>query len=169
VATGDPLGPVAAALVTNEGLARQEELSRAATSERAPVFDLWEKVDGVPHIDTGEGTQGPAVTVDAEAFDFAKTDSETADASAAAAALRPRRRPREKSLIRELASWVFGGVAGLLIAYYALNWIRGEQGNFLKIPLPGVPHTYKHSPDWFPGWLKAAPDSEDSSPDETRQ
>jgi hypothetical protein len=170
LATGEPLGRIAAARVTAEGLPRHEEPSEAAAStERAPGIDVWGKADGMPQIDTGQGTQTPAVTVDAEAFAFGDKAPEAADASALPAAFPPRRKPKQKSFLRELVSWVFGGVAGLLIAYYALNWIRGEQGNFLKIPLPGVPHTYKHSPDWFPSCLKSAPDPEDPAPDETEE
>ncbi|GEM_PF-3410581 len=57
-------------------------------------------------------------------------------------------------IVKELISWVGGGILGLIIAYYILVLIKGDQGNFLKIPLPGISRTYKYSPDWFPRFLR---------------
>ena len=68
------------------------------------------------------------------------------------------RQPRKKvNVFKEFVSWVVGAVLGLLIAYYLLVLIRGDHGNFLKIPLPGVRSTYKYSPSWFPSFMKPSP------------
>lgn len=42
-------------------------------------------------------------------------------------------------LVGQLVGVVGGGVLGLAIGYYLLNWIGGPQFNFLDIPLPGLP------------------------------
>jgi hypothetical protein len=39
-----------------------------------------------------------------------------------------------------------GGLLGLTVGYYALNYFGGPRFNFLEIALPGVPHTQ-------PGWV----------------
>ncbi len=159
VTTGAELGPATAAAVA------RYILSGEGPASEPPALDVWAKAEGVPQIDTGEDAGPQAVAAHASAFDFAREDAEVEAGPAGATGLRPRRR-KQKSIARELASWVFGGVAGLVIAYYLLNFIRGEAGNFLKIPLPGVSHTYQHSPDWFPGWMKAAPESEEEVSEE---
>lgn len=82
------------------------------------------------------------------------------------------RRPRPQvNVLKEIVGIVGGGILGLLIAYYALVLIRGDHGNFLKLPLPGIPSTYKYSPSWFPSFLKPAapaesPAENDSAPAE---
>ena len=37
-----------------------------------------------------------------------------------------------------------GGLLGLALGYYALNFFFGARFDFLKVYLPGVPHTEKH-------------------------
>ncbi|MCS7237546.1 MAG: hypothetical protein NZ899_04665 [Thermoguttaceae bacterium] len=71
---------------------------------------------------------------------------------------RPFARPAYKkvNIVKELIGWVAGGLLGLVIAYYLLVLIRGDHGNFLKVPLPGIRSTYKYSPSWFPWFLKEA-------------
>jgi len=156
VTTGAELGPAMAAAVS------RYLLSGEGTSSEAPALDVWAKADGVPQIDLGEDARSQAVSDHAGAFDFAREDAQAEAGPTGPAGLRPRRR-NQKSVARELAGWVFGGVAGLVIAYYLLNFIRGEAGNFLKIPLPGVSHSYQYSPDWFPGWMQAAAESEEEA------
>jgi len=79
------------------------------------------------------------------------------------------RQPRKKvNVLKELISWVGGAVLGLLIAYYLLVLIRGDTGNFLKLPLPGLRSTYKYSPSWFPSFLKPSASGEKNSAEETR-
>ncbi len=79
------------------------------------------------------------------------------------------RQPRKKvNVLKELVSWVGGAVLGLLIAYYLLVLIRGDHGNFLKIPLPGVRSTYKYSPSWFPSFMKPSPPGDKESESEAK-
>ncbi len=156
VATGEPLGPEVASAVA------RHVISSGERGEAVPALDAWAKVDGMPQIDVGPSIPASSEAAPAGAFDFAREDAEAEAAAAGAAPGRPRRR-QQKSMGREIVSWVLGGVAGMLIAYYLLNFIRGPAGNFLKIPLPGVPHTYKYSPDWFPGWMKPAPEAEEAN------
>ena len=158
VATGAPLG-AAAAVLTGGGMPQTSGVS----AEGAPALDIWQRPDAAPQINVGEGLEPQVAEADAGTFDFAGEESEAEDVSAGAA----RRKRAQKGVLRTLLGPLLGGLAGLVIAYYLLNWIRGEAGNFLKIPLPGVPHTYQHSPDWFPGWLKPASDAEDAAWDET--
>jgi hypothetical protein len=56
-------------------------------------------------------------------------------------------------VLGELLGVVLGGATGLFIAYYGLNYFGGPRFDFAEIYLPGVPHTYEHKPDWWPGWL----------------
>jgi uncharacterized Zn-finger protein len=150
VETGAELGPAVAAAVARQVLPSQ------AGSATAPSLDIWAKADAMPQIDLGDRTPVETVAADAVAFDFAREEAEGEAAPGRPAGLRPPRR-KQKSVARELGGWVFGAVAGMVIAYYLLNVIRPESGNFLKIPLPGIPHTYVHSPEWFPSWLQPAP------------
>lgn len=60
----------------------------------------------------------------------------------------------KKSIVKELIGIILGGAGGLLIAYYALNWFGGSRYDFAKIPLPGIHHTYKHTPSWFRDFLE---------------
>jgi len=77
----------------------------------------------------------------------ATTESGTsaADVPGKTPAYRPRRR-KQKSAKAEILGIVIGGVVGLSIAYYGLNYFMGEQMDFLPIGLPGVPHTHEHWP-----------------------
>jgi hypothetical protein len=159
VTSGTELGPTVAAAVARYVLAGE------GAAGEAPALDVWAKADGMPQIDLGDRAKSPAVTVAPGEFDFAKEDADGEGGPASHAAARPGRR-RQKSVARELAAWVFGGLAGVVITAYLLAIIRGESGNILKVPLPGVPHTYKYSPRWFPGWLKPAPGSEEAGSEE---
>ncbi|NQT11283.1 MAG: hypothetical protein HQ582_00950, partial [Planctomycetes bacterium] len=107
-----------------------------------------------------------APTADAGAFRFGG-EAESGDSEASVMEGMARRRERQKGGWRTLVGPIVGGIAGLVIAYYLLNLIRGEAGNFLKIPLPGVSHTYKYSPGWFPGFLQPSADDASQSEDET--
>ncbi|MFH1921943.1 MAG: hypothetical protein ABIP48_18915 [Planctomycetota bacterium] len=163
VSTGSRLGAAAAAAVAGA-------TAHSATGEspgEGPMLDVWARADTVPQIDLGEAAGAQVVSAEPGAFDFARDDSEAADGSGSVAAARQERRRKQKSGLRTIMGPIFGGIAGLVIAYYLLNWIRGEAGNFMEIPLPGVPHTYKYSPEWFPGWMKPEADSEDVASEET--
>lgn len=105
----------------------------------------------------GAGRSGQVV--DEQAMEFAASLARQRPAEESVTArIAPRGKP--KNVVKELCSWVFGGLAGLVIAYYLLVLIRGDAGNFLKIPVLGIPHTYKYSPEWFPGWLRAEPEAD---------
>lgn len=100
---------------------------------------------------------------DADAFRFGRRSEGEAPA-AGAIRTRPSTRKREKSVLGELLGVVLGGATGLLIAYYGLNYFGGARFDFAEIYLPGVPHTYEHKPDWWPGGSastdEAVPDGE---------
>ncbi len=100
---------------------------------------------------------------DADAFRFGRRSEGEAPA-AGAIRTRPSARKREKSVLGELLGVVLGGATGLLIAYYGLNYFGGARFDFAEIYLPGVPHTYEHKPDWWPGGSastdEAVPDSD---------
>jgi len=142
-ATGEPLGPAAAAAVA-DGTVRSEGVEAASP---------WAAIHAAPHIDTG--VEAGAAS---GAFDFARGDADEGTRPGGIASRRLRGGP-EKSMFRALGGWVFGGVGGLVIGYYLINAMLGERGDILKVPLPGIRHTYKHSPGWFPRWLQAADDS----------
>jgi hypothetical protein len=58
-----------------------------------------------------------------------------------------RHRRKSKSALRMLLETILGGVAGLLIAYYALWWIRGERCGLPRIHwLPFLPHAQSTDP-----------------------
>ncbi len=100
---------------------------------------------------------------DADAFRFGRRSEGEAPATGAIRT-RPSTRKREKSVLGELLGVVLGGATGLLIAYYGLNYFGGARFDFAEIYLPGVPHTYEHKPDWWPGGSastdEAVPDGE---------
>lgn len=68
--------------------------------------------------------------------------------------IRPGRRRKETNPIKELIGIVVGGACGLLIAYYGLNIFGGARYDFAKLYLPGVAHTVKHRPAWWPKWAR---------------
>jgi hypothetical protein len=73
---------------------------------------------------------------------------ETQAAPSSAPARAPKRRKkRGPSVKAHLVGIVGGGVLGLSIGYYLLNWIGGPQFNFLDIPLPGIEHTQRGAKD----------------------
>ncbi|MCL4192500.1 MAG: hypothetical protein KJZ87_12280 [Thermoguttaceae bacterium] len=98
---------------------------------------------------------------DADAFRFGRRSEGEAPA-AGAIRTRPSTRKREKSVVGELLGVVLGGATGLLIAYYGLNYFGGARFDFAEIYLPGVPHTYEHKPDWWPG---GSPSADEAVPD----
>ena len=99
-----------------------------------------EKVASIHTIDTGR--QSGKV----EVFDLARPDEEPVDDSIRATAVRLRKSAKDKSLSRELFGVVVGGVVGLAIAYYLLNFFGGAQFDKLRVYLPGCPHTYDNWP-----------------------
>ncbi len=141
-ATGDPLGEQAAAAIASDG-----------SPASGPSFDFVPRTDDSP--DPADG-----------AFDFV-ADSQPSDGEAPSLAVsKSKRRKKEKSLVRELFGVFVGGAAGLLIMYYGLNFFGGERFDMAEIYLPGIQHTAKHKPDWWPNWLLFNTDAEDSQPND---
>jgi hypothetical protein len=56
---------------------------------------------------------------------------------------RPLRRRQEKNPLKEMIGIVLGGIAGLAIGYYLLNFFSNGKHNFLNVWLPFVPGTYQ--------------------------
>lgn len=166
VDTGEPLGSDVAAAVVRV-LSADQAASSEGLAAGGPRLDVWAKADSVPQIDLGEGGRVESQTADAAAFQFGGEESRADDAEASVMEGMARRREKQKGGWRTLVGPVVGGIGGLVIAYYLLNFIRGEAGNFLKIPLPGVSHTYKYSPDWFPGFLQPSADDVSQAEGET--
>jgi hypothetical protein len=144
-ATGEPLGETAAAVIA------KNLLSGAAGEEAGAGLGFLEQVQERPAFDfavgaTAEGATAPGTFHFGEAAVGA--EGRTTPASVTA---RPVRKRKQKSILRELIGVVLGGVAGLVLAYYGLNYFGGKpRFNFLKIYLPGVEHTAKYRPDWWP-------------------
>jgi|GEM_PF-2309650 len=149
-ATGEPIGPVAAAMIVRLGLLRPLSEEEAAAMAPAPAAEA---------------------EAAAETFDFGRLEAASAEgAPALPISVRPRKRA-EISPVKELIGIVLGGAVGLLIGYYILNIFWGPRYNFLQIYLPGVRHTYKYAPAWVPGWAKGGRESpgsqEESGPSES--
>jgi hypothetical protein len=137
-ATGEPIGPVAAAMIVRLGLLRPLSEEEAAAMAPAPVAEA---------------------EAAAEIFDFSRLAAAGSEgAPGVPISARPRKRA-EISPVKELVGIVLGGVVGLLIGYYILNIFWGPRYNFLKIYLPGVRHTYKYAPAWVPDWAKGGRES----------
>lgn len=152
--TGESIGPVTASLIVQHELLRTISEEEAKAADEAPALDVWGKVEGAPQLDLG----GAAAVPDVDHGGFAIQDEELEEErrqSVAGVPLRPRRKGKEKGWLRSAFGWVFGGVAGIVLAVYIIIWIKGpEQGNVFDLPVPGYPSTYKHLPDWWPIWAK---------------
>lgn len=111
-----------------------------------------------------EMSSGPSTAVGEVVFPSITTAPEPTDYRE-----RLKKAAPKKSIVKELLGIVLGGIGGLLIAYYALNWFGGPRYDFAKIPLPGLHHTYKHAPPWLKDLLEGkywTTSGEDSSADE---
>jgi len=149
IASGEKLGKHSAEVVA-------QALSEQTADAGGERLSFGPQVTEVPHIDTGQTPDA----VDEEAIRFAASlAAEQPEQESVTARIAPR--GKSKSLIKAACGPVLGGLAGLVIAYYILVLIRGDAGNFLKIPVLGIPHTYKYSPEWFPSWLRVEADQED--------
>ena len=112
--------------------------------------------------ETDDGSK-PMIDTDEPSFAGFRATADRGDASAPSSmAARPRR--KEKNVARELLGAVIGGVVGLSIGYYGLNFFGGDQFDFLNVWLPGVGHTQEHWPggtgeEAQPGDLEAQADA----------
>lgn len=128
--TGEPLGLAAARWITRLYLKSLRSEDQAADFEAI------------------RGSLESEPSAEAVAFPKLETDEKQLDYRERVRKGRP-----QKSLLGEIVGIVLGGIGGLLIAYYALNFFGGKQYDFANIPLPGIPHTYHHAPDWMKSWL----------------
>ena len=53
---------------------------------------------------------------------------------------------RGPGLGQHLVAVIAGGILGLAIGYWLLNWLGGSRFDLLGVPLPGVPHTHDDAP-----------------------
>jgi hypothetical protein len=108
------------------------------------------------HVEASSDLAFPQIETTAETTDYRERLKKTAP---------------KKSILKELAGIILGGLGGLLIAYYALNWFGGPRYDFAKIPLPGIHHTYKHAPSWLRDflegkfWTADVKDTEENTPE----
>ena len=152
VATGEELGCDAAGTIGPDGsVASAGDLSSFGPSDEDHA------TYGIA-IDTGI-EETPKTSV---AFDFKDDDAdrrEAALASMASGAGTRRHRDSGKHPLRLMVEIVLGGVAGLTITYYGLNFFGGERFAYFDVYLPGVSHTVEHRPDWWPT-VARQPDSD---------
>jgi hypothetical protein len=131
-----------------------------APATAGPVLQSWERLAAAADLAAAEAAPAPAETAETDlepalfggfAREAAEVSSEKKarrGAEVLAAPFPPRRRRRsgaKTSPLRKLVGIIGGGVLGLAIGYYLLNWIGGPRFDFLQVYLPGVPHTYRHS------------------------
>ncbi|MBN2023898.1 MAG: hypothetical protein JW809_14035 [Pirellulales bacterium] len=126
-----PAGPLVNG-VAAEGVARDEP---SAEPDEEDLFAI------APPRGKGESARRGDGTVA-----FAPVDRSGVDDSAAAVAARLRRNARRTNLGAEIVKIVLGGVVGLALGYYGLNYFGGERFDRLPLYLPGCPHTYHHWP-----------------------
>ena len=132
-----------------EAAADHEPVAEGQTADEPSVHDI-----GPP--DNEQAEESGIAAVYAEAFDFVPRDRAEGD-SAAALAARLRQDARRHSMFGEFVKIILGGIAGLVIGYYLLNYFGGERFDRLRVYLPGCPHTYQHWPFGEGGEVGDAP------------
>lgn len=88
----------------------------------------------------------------ADAYDFIPDERRRQLDTAAAVAARLRGSTRPRSLLAEIIKVALGGVVGLAIGYWALNYFGGRRFDWLTVYLPGCPHTRDHWPIPYLKW-----------------
>lgn len=126
---------------------------RQGTTEPSPVIeptDLQTSVEKPDARADGPRIEPPDVPPlspsFAAAYDFPPLEKKQQLDTAAAVAARLRGSPRRhRRWFAELVKIVLGGVLGLALGYWALNYFGGPRFDWLKIHLPGCPHTQGES------------------------
>lgn len=148
--SGRPLGTTAARWI-GRLLEQLEQIETSTGESDEPAIAAWIQEAVLPAIRTEEA---PAEAEGGFVFAASEAAEETSVRQ------RLKGSGRKKSLLRELVGIVLGGLGGLLIAYYALNWFGGPKYDFANIPLPGVRHTYRHAPPWLKPYLQPGKNAE---------
>lgn len=129
----------------DEGPWAQQTADHEPSDAEAAVYDV-RPPDGQSVDENADGAEESAIAaVYAEAFDFTPRDRNDDD-SAAAVAARLRQEAGRHGMFGELVKIILGGIVGMAIAYYLLNFFGGPRFDRLPIYLPGCPHTYHHWP-----------------------
>ncbi|NLE37482.1 MAG: hypothetical protein GX621_05595 [Pirellulaceae bacterium] len=108
----------------------------------------------------------PSVHGHADAYDFIPEERRRQLDTAAAVAARLRGGARPKNLFAEIVKVGLGGVVGLAIGYWVLNYFGGRRFDWLTVYLPGCPHTRDH---WPTGYLRDKSTEEAAPPQPVRQ
>lgn len=131
-----------------------DDVSKEA-AEAAASINLWDDVSEAPKIDTGtpvdDDAESHAAGIHFGGIVTADEDDEP-EGEAAVSGGRKKKK-KEKSFAREMVGIILGGVGGVLLAYYGLNFFGGPRFDFAEVYLPGIQHTVKHRPTWWPDWL----------------
>lgn len=123
------------------GLTVESENAAPADSDEPGTFDIQ-----ISEADRKKKRRPGPTAVYPDAIDIPAVGQNDMH-SAAAIAARLRQNARRDNLSGELVKVVLGGVLGLAVAYYALNYFGGPRFDKLPIYLPGCPHTYHHWSD----------------------
>jgi len=109
--------------MTDGNAPRPDDESRSPPRSPGDGDSSWRAFSGESHDRPLPGAVGPALGAEGLAPGRPSTP----------------RRPQGGGFLGQLIGVVGGGILGLAIGYYLLNWWGGPQFNFLEIPLPGLP------------------------------
>ncbi len=128
------------------GAAPAETGQPAPGAEEGGMFDFLNHSDEAS-ADAGSEPGGESASAVGSGFPALDNSDDSANVAGerrpSGIAVRPRHR-KEKSMAKEMIGAILGGVVGLSITYYGLNFLGGQQFDFLGIWLPGVSHTQRH-------------------------
>ncbi len=162
----EPLGgetPPSSELAEVEEAPREEKLSTESETalaeqetadetppEKTPVAEEASQEEETPEEETLVGTVGE--DQDEEFWDTLAQQAQAEEESLTEKALALSQHQGPSPLVH-LVGLVVSGFLGLAIGYYLLNYFGGPRFNFLKIPLPGVPHTQNMPEESFRNFL----------------
>lgn len=126
-----------------------EELTVASTGEPLDATVLADALKHASHAEEETLQEGPLLL-----------GPQVAAPPTPATAAWTRQAESPKRFLGQLLGILLGGLLAIPIAYYLLNAIGGAAFDLVPVPLPGVTHTYKHLPPWWPHWARPqhAPD-----------